>query len=118
MAKDTFEREFYAVEEIDGERVIHYHGFTWARPDSDGEYPWTATELTFCYIPLASVHDGNAEELAALAAESVTQYNYNFTDKEIALYIFKPEFSDLPVLLPWSEVSAETQCGEYWCPLG
>lgn len=63
-------REFYSIEDRDGERWVYYRGFTWAR--DDGELPYSLTEGTFCMCSIAEVVGDSHEHMAQLVRDSPT----------------------------------------------
>ena len=102
----TRDRDFYCIEEMDGQKVIHYEGCTYLHDNGS----IVLNEMTFCYVP---VHEYSKNRLDD-AAVAVQQYSYIAIDDVSDLY--KNYFSDgRPTYLPLKKVTEETPCGNYWC---
>ena len=102
--------ETYTVEDHDGDKVIHYNGFTWARFDDD--LPYSFTVGAFCYVEIGEDNYRRACE----AFESVQQYQDDFATAD-ALLDVEDYWKRVGNHLHMDEVTHDTPCGMYWFKL-
>lgn len=105
----------YNVEYIEGEKFVHYNGYVYrTEPNEDGE-EWRAIEFAWAYAPVApTLAAGKTMRDAVdaiLEAAEHKQYIYDLDELEAESYR-----SDA-VLLPLQNVTVDTPCGWYWCPI-
>lgn len=106
------ERDWYSIEDADGEKFVHYHGF--AVPYWDGEQ-WSVVNLTWCYFPLSEVLEADDRiEPFVFHASEVKQYQGEVDEAsaENVLETYYDEGSG--EYLPLSKLTDETPAGVYW----
>ena len=113
------ERDWYSIEMDNGEKVIHYHGFSYPNDDED---VWSFVDLTFCYVPLADVvaEEGNARgDLLNDNAALVKQYQDEVTETKAegiseAYYGEADGTSSPGTHLKLEDLTMDTPMGHYW----
>ena len=77
-------REFYTVmTDDDGRKVVKYQGYTWHRPDADGEKTCACTTIGGCYVDIANIGpEEDVKETIGFIAECCQQYQEDITELE------------------------------------
>lgn len=104
-------RELYYIEDIDGEKVMHWECTTSDHPATDEV---TFEDLTFCYIPVADLV--NADDVCAILdrAQEVVQHYAAEKSYEDA-YVEFDEWAGGMTYLPIQGITEDTPTGGYWC---
>lgn len=122
------ERDWFSIEEIDGEKVVHYHGWSYYHGENErGEEEYSFVDLTHCYIPLANLVGLDDEERSLVwgeAAELVQQYQGEFGIEEsqemvegyYGLVVFSLGQTECypGTYLSGRDLTMDTPLGSYW----
>lgn len=113
------EREWYSIEEHNGQKMVHYHGFTcpYWRDDL-----WSFIDFTWCLVPLEEVvaeESGGRYTLLDDAADCVQQYQDEVDEKEaertLEMYYGHADGTSSPgVHLKLEDLTMDTPFGNYW----
>ena len=105
-------RELYRIEDVDGRKAIHYHGFLW--DDGDGPH---VEEAAFCGLggrgtPVAYIDSIQGSKYAFMCdlLEQVHQYGGPIPDEDMDGYIAAWGGRELHM----DDVTCDTPCGAYW----
>ena len=96
--------DFYAVEEDDGEKYVHYLGWMWFDSENYDEPRWRNDQPSWCYVPVSEYGSEKLQNEVAIC----TQYTYDEIDDV-------DEWTESPTHLPLRDVDESTPCGYYWC---
>ena len=116
-SSDFRDFEFYSIEMVGGEKVMHISFSVWRNDGrEDGDY--TVTDYTFCYIPLrelvACKSRGARWELIMDYESEVHQYEGDYTWGRLVEegygYPGSPKQE-----LDYGDITMSTPCGDYYC---
>lgn len=106
------ERDWYSIEEQNGVKFVHYHGFAvpyW----KDGL--WSFIDLTWCYFPLSEVLEAeDREEVFRFNAEQVKQYQCEVSEAEAESIAESYCDKSSVTFLPLRYLAYDIPIGSYW----
>lgn len=108
--------ECYSVVERDGEKVIDYEGYTWARqlmegePDDEAGLWYAFSSCKECIVPIGE----NNYERSWAAFELAQQYQEDMTEAELLDFECDVKRG---THLHMDDVTQDTPCGSYWFEL-
>ena len=110
--QDQLERDFFSIEYENGEKILHYYGWTYERDDE--ELPWASVELTFCYAPLSEIIEQGVGEWMTDAPVYVQQYQGDYTEEGI-IDVIEHYFDGEPgIHITGDDITEDLDYGDYW----
>lgn len=108
------EREFISIYEMNEEKHIEYHGYSYARPEPYNGKEYAICDVRSCEAPLKDVLKEGIWDWITNEAPECMQYGDDCTEEEIKDIVLSYFDGKPGTQLDFDTITMDTPYGDYW----